>query len=184
MTTAARPIPGFKWPVGVSRVLAAPPSKIWEIISSPGALPLYHPFCEKNPVFEWPGPDSNDEIHYFNGVVLARRCIAWHEDIGFDLEVGRQGGRISTISWRIAEVKQRRSSIAITILPHALQNVPVVVRWLPHLFWLRPQLERYLKSVVDGLHHFVTRGEKVQRNQFGAHPWFSPPTDSGRGSGS
>jgi hypothetical protein len=175
MTTPAAPLQKFKWPVAVSRTIAAPASRIWEVISSPGMLPLYHPFCEKNPVFEWPGPESFDEIHYFNGVVLARHFSDWYDDVGYDLEIGRKGGRTSVVTWRIAQVKERRSSITITIYPHAVQRVPVVARWLPHLFWLRPQLTSYLRSAVKGLDWFITHGEPVRRNQFGPHSWFSPP---------
>jgi hypothetical protein len=164
----------FKWPVSASRTIAVPASKIWELISSPGSLPLYHPFCEKNPVFEWPGADSHDEIHYFNGVVLARRFSAWYDDVGYDLEIGSVGGRSSVVSWRIAAAKEQRSSIKITVYPHALQRVPPVVRWLPHLVRLGPQLGRYLQSVVKGLDWFITQGQPVRRNQFGAHNWFSP----------
>jgi hypothetical protein len=167
-------LPKFKWPVTVNRTIATPASKIWEVISSPGGLPLYHPFCEKNPVFEWPGADSHDEVHYFNGVVLVRRFTDWYEDVGYDLEIGRAGGRQSVVSWRINPIKERRSSIAITIFPHAVQNVPVVVRWAPHLFWLRPKLKGYLQSVVKGIDWFINHGQPVRRNQFGAHPWFSP----------
>lgn len=174
MTTVALPLPKFKWPVAVRRTITVPPSKIWEVISSPGMIPLYHPFCEKNPVYEWPGRDSYDEIHYFNGVVLARRFTDWYEDVGYDLRIGRSGGRTSTVSWRIKQVKERRSSIEITIFPHGVQHIPVVARWLPHLFWLRPQLKNYLRSVVRGLDWFLTHGEPVRRNQFGAHGWFSP----------
>jgi hypothetical protein len=175
MTAPRSPSEGFKWPVTVRRTIAAPAPKIWELISSPGALPLYHPFCEKNPVFEWPGPESYDEIHYFNGVVLTRRFTAWYDDVGYDLEIGRNGGRTSFVTWRTAQVKERRSSIAITICPHAVQKVPVIARWMPHIFWLRPQLRRYLQSVVKGIDWFVNHGEPVRRNQFGAHRWFSPP---------
>lgn len=179
MTSIADPLPHFKWPVAVSRTIAAPTSKIWEVISSPGTLPLYHPFCEKNPVFEWRGADSNDEVHYFNGVVLARRFKSWYDDVGYDLEIGRAGGRSSVVTWRIAAVKERRSSIEIKVYPHALQHVPTVARWLPQLIRLRPQLKRYLHSVVRGLDWFITQGQPVRRNQFGPHSWFSPAgTDS------
>lgn len=174
MTTSANPIQRFKWPISASRTIAVPASIIWELISSPGSLPLYHPFCEKNPVFEWPGAVSRDEIHYFNGVVLARRFSNWYEDVGYDLEIGGSGGRTSFVSWRIARIKERRSSIKITIYPHALQHVPTIARWFPHLVRLRPQLRSYLQSVVKGVDWFITEGQPVRRNQFGAHPWFSP----------
>ena len=174
MTTPDAPLKKFRWPVAVSRTIAAPTSKIWEVISSPGTLPLYHPFCQKNPVFEWSGADSHDEVHYFNGVVLTRRFSDWYDDVGYDLEIGRAGGRSSVVSWRITPVKERRSSIEIAVFPHALQRVPTAVRWLPHLVRLRPQLRRYLQSVVKGLDWFITQGQPVRRNQFGAHRWFSP----------
>lgn len=174
MTTISAPLRGFRWPVTGRRTLAVPTSKIWEVISSPGSLPLYHPFCEKNPVFEWPGADSHDEIHYFNGLVLVRRFTGWYDDVGYDLEIGRDGGRTSVVSWRIEPVKQSRSAIEITVYPHALQHLPVALRWAPHLVRLRPQLKRYLRSVVRGLDWFLTHGQPVKRNQFGAHGWFSP----------
>jgi hypothetical protein len=160
-------------------VIAAPQPRIWEIISSPGTLALYHPFCEKNPVLEWRGAHSLDEIHYFNGVIIVRHFRSWYEDVGYDLEIGRSGGRKSTVSWRISPVKNGRSSLAITIFPHAVQHIPVVARPLPHFFWLRPQLRRYLRSVLRGLEWFVIRGKPVRRNQFGAHRWFSPPIAAG-----
>jgi hypothetical protein len=179
MTPIPAPLKGFKWPVSARRVVAAPPAKIWEVISSPGTLPLYHPFCEKNPVFEWPGAESHDEVHYFNGVVLVRRFTGWHGDVGYDLKIGREGGRTSIVSWRITAVKERRSAITITVFPHGLQRIPTPVRWLPHLVGLRPQLRSYLQSVVQGLDWFITRGQPVRRNQFGAHRWFSPNQTSG-----
>jgi len=123
---------------------------------------------------EWSGADSHDEVHYFNGVVLTRRFSNWYDDVGYDLEIGRADGRSSVVSWRITPVKERRSSIEIAVFPHALQRVPTAVRWLPHLVRLRPQLRRYLQSVVKGLDWFITQGQPVRRNQFGAHRWFSP----------
>ena len=178
MASPAVPLRRFKWPVAVSRGIAAPAAEIWEVISSPGTLPSYHPFCEKNPVLNWPGPESHDEVHYFNGVVLVRRFTDWYEDVGYDLEIGREGGRKSVVSWRIAPIEERRSAIWIAIFPHALQSVPIVIRWIPHLMWLEPHLRLYLQSVVKGLEFLITHGGPVQRNQFGTHPWFSPPTDA------
>jgi hypothetical protein len=184
MPSIAEPAPKFRWPAAVGRIVAVSGPKIWEVISNPGSLPLYHPFCEKNPVMNWPGADSHDEVHYFNGVILERRFTNWYDDVGYDLEIGRAGGRKSVVSWRITPIEEQRSSIEIAIYPHAVQSIPITVRWIPHLFWLQPHLRRYLQSVVKGLDLFITSGRPVKRNQFGDHPWFSPPTDSGGGRGS
>ena len=179
MTTGPRAPAAFRWPVRARRAIAAPPSRVWEVISSPGTLPLYHPFCEKNPVVEWSGAGAHDEVHYFNGRVLERNVTDWHDDVGYDLEVGRSGGRTSAVSWRIAPAGNGTSTVTITVFPHTLQHLPVVARWLPHLTRLRPGLRRYLKSLLKGLDWFITQGQPVRRNQFGSHRWFSPQV-SGR----
>jgi hypothetical protein len=174
MVEASQPRQGFKWPVAAERVIAAPGNDVWNVISSPGMLPLYHPFCEANPVQHWAGPGSADEIRYFSGWVLQRRVTDWFDDVGFNVEVGRPGGGRSAVSWRLAEVAERRTRLTITVYPHTLQHLPVAVRWLPHLVKLRPTLSSYLESVLRGLEWFVTMKEPVRRNQFGPHPWFSP----------
>lgn len=168
-------LPGFKWPVSVIQTIDVPRGRIWEVVTSPGLMPLYHPFCKENRVHHWPGPNSRDEIRYFSGWVFERHFTDWIDDVGFDLEIGRSGGGRSTVTWRIADRGEERSTLRITIYPHALQHLPAPVRWIPHMLQLRPQLVRYLTSVVKGVDWFVSRGEPVRRNQFGSHRWFSPP---------
>ena len=55
-------------------------------------------------------------------------------------------------------------------------NVPEFIRWLPYVLRLSPLLSGYLESVLKGLEYYITTGQKVKRNQFGAHPLFSPKT--------
>ena len=163
----------FKWPVAAEKTIAAPASEVWDAISQPGNLELCHPFCASNPVREWPGVGSQDEVHYLSGWVFERRFREWHEGVGYDLEIGRPAGSKSTVSWRITPIDDRTCKLRITVCPGALQDIPVVVRWLPHLLRVRPLLRQYLDSVVRGFEWYVTRGEAVPRNAFGTHPWFS-----------
>ncbi len=169
------PDPRFKWPVTVTRPIAAPAESVWAAISTPGNLEACHPFCEKNPVEVWPGPESRDSIHYLSGWVYERRFFQWIDGVGYDLEIGSRGGRTSFVSWRIVPADGQACRLSITVYPHLLQRIPVAGRWLPHLVWVRPQLTSYLSSVVKGFEWYVTRGEPVPRNQFGSHPWFSAP---------
>lgn len=178
MSEHPEPRLGFRWPVAADRVMAAPANEVWNVISSPGMLPLFHPFCEANPVHNWPGPEGVDEIRYFSGWVLQRRVVGWFDGVGFNLEVGRSGGGRSAVSWRVGGLAERRTRVAITVYPHTLQHLPLAVRWIPHLATLKPGLSRYLESVLEGLEWFVTIGDPVRRNQFGPHPWFSPPETS------
>ena len=169
------PIPGFKWPVAVAQPIAAPAEKVWDVISMPGNLEPCHPFCKSNPVRVWPGPDSRDEVHYLSGWIYERRFLRWFEGSGYDLEIGTRDGGKSFVSWRVSPVDEQNCSLKITVFPHILQNIPVVVRWLPHTLRLRPMLKAYLESVGKGFEWYVSRGESVPRDQFGKHPWFSAP---------
>ncbi len=164
---------GFKWPVAMERTIAAPARTVWDAISAPGNLEMCHPFCASNPVHAWPGPGSRDEVHYLSGWVYERHFLHWHEGSGYDLEVGRRGGSKSFVSWRIMPVDEDSCVLRITVCPAVLQTWPTVLRWIPHLFRLRPMLKSYLDSVVRGFEWYVVRGEPVPRNQFGRHPWFS-----------
>ncbi len=156
--------------------IAAPAERVWEVISRPGNLELCHPFCAENPVHVWPGAASRDEIRYLNGWVFERRFRRWIDGVGYDLEIGRPGGRTSFVSWRIMPMAEGTSALRISVYPWVLQRLPVAIRWLPYRLRLRPMLTQYLSSVIGGVEWYVTRGEPVPRNHFGSHPWFSART--------
>jgi hypothetical protein len=159
--------------VAVTHRIVAPASAVWAAVSAPGHLERCHPFCEANPVLSWPGPDSRDEVHYLNGWVYERRFRGWIDGVGYDLDIGGRGEPTSHVTWRIEALGDDACDLTITIEPHLLQRIPVFVRWLPHVFSLRPRLRSYLSSVLRGIEWFVLHGEPVARNQFGRHPWFS-----------
>jgi len=163
----------FKWPVSVSRKINASPQRIWTAISKPGNLKDCHPFCEKNPVYEWPGIGSTDTIYYYSGLVLHRKFINWIDGIGYDLVIGREGGRKSYVTWRIRNVQGDAGTLNITIYPHVLQKLPVAFRWIPYILKIQPTLHSYLESVIKGFEWFITTGKPVNKNQFGSHSWFS-----------
>ena len=167
------PKPGFKWPIGVAHPIAASAGKVWDVISMPGNLEPCHPFCAKNPVEVWPGAESRDEINYLSGWIYERQFCTWIDGVGYDLNIGRHGGRKSFVSWRIKTVNSQSCILKITVYPYALENIPLAIRWLPHIIWLAPKLTSYLSSVVRGFEWYVLQGEPVPRNQFGSHPWFS-----------
>lgn len=168
------PSESFKWPVGVATPIGAPVGKVWAAMSMPGNLEWCHPFCAVNPVTAWPGPGSQDEVHYYNGLVYQRRFVEWVEGVGYDLEIGESDQRKSLVQWRLEPDGHNRSTLTITVFPWLLQDLPTAVRWLPHRAYLKPLLGRYLSAVGRGFEWYVTRGIRVTRNQFGPHPWFSP----------
>jgi hypothetical protein len=171
--TLQDPHRGFRWPVAAERVIDAPEEDVWNVISRPGNLELCHPFCASNPVQVWPGPDSRDEVHYLSGWMYERNFREWIEGVGYDLEIGRPGGGQSLVSWRLVSINEQQCVLRITVCPHALQNLPSLIRWIPHWLWLRPMLRKYLASVLQGIEWYVIRREPVPDNAFGVHPWFS-----------
>ncbi len=165
--------PNFKWPITLDRRIHAPAEKVWETISSPGNLSYCHPFCEKNPVEQWPGVGSKDAVHYYNGMVLHREFFRWIVGIGYDLKIGGAKNKPSRVSWRIQSESPTHSTLTISICAHILQHVPVFIRWLPHYLYLHPMLRSYLNSVLKGFEFYITTGQPVKRNQWGSHHYFS-----------
>jgi len=99
--------------------------------------------------------------------------VNWIDGKGYDLLIGREGGGRSYVSWRIKKESEDTGSLTIAIYPHALQNFPVAIRWVPHLMVVRPSLRNYLDSVLKGLDWFIKTGKPVAKDQFGSHKWFS-----------
>jgi len=162
----------FKRPVSVSRKIKTSPQSIWLTIANPGNLGYCHPFCEKNSVSKWPGVGSKDIIHYYSGWVMQRDFVTWIDGEGYDLLIGREGGRKSYVSWRITNEREG-ARLRITIFPHALQKIPTIIRWIPNIVVIQPALHSYLESVLKGFEWFITTGKPVSKDQFGTHRWFS-----------
>ena len=171
--TSQEPNPGFRWPVAVEQTIAAPAHEVWQEISTPNNLEWCHPFCAKNPVQVWPGPGSRDEVHYLNELVFERKFLKWIEGVGYDLLIGKHDGRLSYVSWRISPAGDQNCILKIVVYPHLLQNVPAFIGWLPYIVRVRPMLKKYLKSVVGGVEWYLVHKERVPRDKFGRHPWFS-----------
>ena len=114
-----------------------------------------HPFCLKNPVQEWSGETSRDQVHYLSGWISARHFLHWIKGVGYDLEIGRAGGRTSYVSWRIQSTSDESCVLRIVVYPFLLQHLPVGVRWIPHFTYVGPLLSKYLSSVVRGFEWFV-----------------------------
>ena len=65
----------YNWCISQDTVLPISKDKLWEIISKPNNLELYHPFCKKNPIIDWPGLKSIDQVHYYNDLIYERNFI-------------------------------------------------------------------------------------------------------------
>jgi len=160
-------------PVSKSIIIKEPPKKVWEVISKPGILELCHPFCKLNPVENWDGNKSIDFVIYNNGLRYERIFTDWIDGIGYDLLIGRRNGKKSKVIWRINKTSSSSSELKIKIFPYEINQYPKFVMPVINLFFIGPQLRKYLSSVIKGFNYYITEGKPVQKNQFGTHTWFS-----------
>ena len=162
-----------KWPVQFSKDIYASSETVWNLISKPGNLENCHPFCKQNIVDKWPGDNSRDTIEYLNGWKFERKFVRWIDKVGYDLFIKRKEGKSSFVSWRIKPIDDHSCSLSISVYMYKLDFIPKVLRWIPHMLYVRPLLKNYLLSVTGGFKYYLQTGKSVSHNQFGNHPWFS-----------
>jgi hypothetical protein len=156
-------------PIPHSQAVQASQEQVWKAISEPGNLVNFHPFCERNPVDRWPGVGSRDRIFYYNGLVLVRDFTDWIEGQGYDLVASAEEGLQFKVTWRILKENVGTSFLNLTIYQVLDQETDRKVQQYSRL------LAKYLQQVGQGFEYYLHTGERVTRNQFGAHRLFSPP---------
>ena len=48
-----------------------------------------------------------------------------------------------------------------------------MVKLFSIFFFVKPNLNNYLKNISKGLIYYIKENKKVTKNQFGNHSWFS-----------
>lgn len=170
MNTDYEPVLGD--PIPHSITVSDSSERIWQVISMPGNLEYFHPFCERISVDIWPGTGSRDRIFYYNGLVLTREFDKWIDGEGYDLTASAEDGLSFRVYWRIQEEIDEKSSLNITIRQVLDQVDERKARLFTRL------LAKYLQQVGQGFEFYLRTGEKVSRNQFGSHRLFSAPMEA------
>ena len=143
---------------------------VWDTISSKNALELFHPYCKKNN--EIIGKTKMDELIYLNWLTYIREFTSWRPNHGFELKIGKKNGKKSRVKWEIQSLKEG-CEITISIFPYKSSKISKYFYPFVNFFVVKPNLKKYLKSVLKGLKYYVENNVKVNKNQFGKHPWFS-----------
>ena len=146
---------------------------VWALVSSPGNLLECHPFCRSNEAIEWGDGSFSDVLTYLNGRRYVRRFRQWRPREGYDLVIGEEGGKQSFVRWELNEAGNRSTELRITVYPYLLSGLPRIISAIPFSIYARPKLTTYLRSVLRGFEYFLDNGERVPRNYFGSHSWFS-----------
>ena len=132
----------------------------------------FHPFCSKNPIINWPGLNSVDQIHYYSGLVLERKFVKWVDNQGYSLFIGKKNEKKSFVKWEIEE-KGKNSKLSVSIYPYIYNQAKKIVNFLPFFLIVKPSLTNYINSVMSGLGYYIDTNSKVKKNQFGTHKLFS-----------
>ena len=148
---------------------------LWKIISLPGQLHLFHPFCKNNKVLKWKKEKSVDLIEYYNKKVLKRRFFDWKEEIGYKLIINDLKKDIAEVHWNIFNSRKSKIdlSIEVQILDTAMKKFPNTINKIILRTYVLPKLGTYLDSVLCGVKYFSETGNKVSKNQFGYNSMFS-----------
>ena len=161
-----------KWKAQFELKIDATTPKIWELISSPSNLELFHPFCKSNKVIIWPGKNSVDELIYLNDLKYIREFYTWEKLKGYSLFIGEKNKEQSYVIWEIFS-KNKSQFLKITVYPYFLRGYPRWVSYFPYKLIVIPALETYLKSVIGGINYYLTTKRVTPKNYFGKHKWFS-----------
>ena len=102
-----------------------------------------------------------------------RNFVKWVPFKGYELNIGKKEGKQSYVIWKIKEIDDSNCSLSITVYPHIYSNWPNIISFIPYKLIIKPRLYSYLLSVISGLKYFIENNEKVPKNHFGKHKWFS-----------
>ena len=142
---------------------------VWSTISSKNALELFQPFCLNNDVLDY---KKKDKLIYLNGLTYIREFSTWEPKKGFQLNIGKEHGKKSKVIWEIGK-KGEGCEIKISIFPYKTNKIPKLLYPFALLYVIKPKLKNYLRSVLKGLKYHLDHEVKIEKNQFGKHPWFS-----------
>lgn len=150
--------------VSVSHIIGAASDSVWKVISQPGQLTRYHPFCQETRVIKWPGVGAKDTVTYYSGVHYERDFVTWIEGVGFDIEIGPPPHKTARVEWRIKELGEHQSELAITVMPYLKADLSAPRKQAYQQRFFGATIAQYLDSVVQGVGHVATAGEAVQKN--------------------
>ena len=67
------------WKIEYEEKINSSIESLWELISLPSNLELFHPFCRSNKAIKWSGENSIDELIYLNGLKYIRKFTKWEK---------------------------------------------------------------------------------------------------------
>ena len=113
-----------------------------------------------------------DVLEYLNGLKFIREFQTWNPGKGYSLLIGTKNGKKSYVEWKIRS-KNKKQYLSITVYTHYMIKYPKFISFFPYEFMVKPNLKKYLESVIGGINYYLTKNKTVPKNNFGEHNWFS-----------
>tara|TARA_B100000963_G_scaffold225048_1_gene196229 strand:- start:1065 stop:1562 length:498 start_codon:yes stop_codon:yes gene_type:complete len=155
-----------------TRYIRVPAQALWEAITSEHHLEACHPFIKRHSKNSKEHGIS-DVITYLNGVTFTRESTAWMEGKGYDLLVGKVSEPKNEVKWRIEAVDTSSSKLSISVIPRAAEKLPLIMRDIALVLFVRRQLRLYLDAVTCGIKTWLESGTQIDKSAFKRHAWFS-----------
>ena len=162
------------WPIDAGIDIQVSSNKVWQQMTSPGKVSLYHPFVKYYTYDAWGGIGSQDQITYNSGASFNRVVTEWFEGTGYDLKVTDDKGNELFVAWRIREKDENQCRLEISVIATSIEKLPLPIRWFVIRFKLKPVFLNYLAAALKGFRYYAETDIPVRKNQFGSHPIFSP----------
>ena len=89
--------------------------EVWNVISAPNHLNLFHPFCKKNSIISWEESSHIDMLEYLNGLKYIRKFTNWSPFKGYELKIGKRDGKQSYVVWEIKEMDNTTCTLSIIV---------------------------------------------------------------------
>ena len=140
------------------------------MMARPGYLEDSHPFCRRNTVRRWPGVGSWDTVHYYNGKSLHRDFVSWVEGSGYTVNVRRDDNTLVAVV-EFGVTPQLGGSACTMFTAVRLPSRGRLVDLASMVLWkvkIESEVRFYFTAVLKGFEHFLTTGNPVRREQFGA----------------
>ena len=148
--------------------------KLWEIVTSPGHLKKYHPYCRSHEGPSITEVGSKDVAIFYNGKVLNREIIDFKIKSFYKIQITSDDDNDTRVQFSIQEEGPNCCYFYIAIETNAYRNIPRPIWYLIARFQALPLYGKYFYSQLKGLEFYVNTGEKVRKNQFGSHRIISP----------
>lgn len=102
----------------VSHIIEAAADSVWQVISQPGQLTRYHPFCQATKVITWPGVRAKDTVSYYETAKKCGRWVFYKRSFTTHCQNSR---------------RNKQKSVLVRFITHPRINVPKPFPWLA--FW-------------------------------------------------